>query len=442
MISAPAVGQSLSDALNQAYENSPQLAVQRQNNKIAHEQLEQAKAQRRSQVSVSASAGFESVDSSPSNFAFNLLGERPTANAQLQASKPIYAGGGINAGIRQAKAGIGAANETLTALEQDLFLQTVTTYVDVLRDRETVRIRESNVSVLEEQVQAAKDRFDVGEVTRTDVSLSEARLEGAKANLAGAEAQLEGSIAVYAFLTGEEPGPLGPVPPVVDLPQTVEEAIEIALGENPNINSARYAERAANEAVKGAYAGLKPQVSIVGTAAMQETFNFDDFQFGRRDTSLSAVAQATIPLFDGGVVRSQVRTAKLERSLARNQIDVLERQTRAQVAQSYYSYQASLKSIEASLRQEEAAEIAYDGAKEELAVGVRTTLAVLDQEQELFEARLNVVQAERNAYVAAHQLLRAMGALSLDRLSVTVTPYDPAEYGDFVRRKWLLTTVE
>lgn len=445
----PASAQTLADALDKAYAQNPQLEVQRTTAKIAEEQLAQARAQGRSQVNLSGSVGFETIDSRLSNsnpllsqFQEFQLGGRPSASAQLQASKPIYTGGQISAGIRQAEAGVDAAGEQLSAARQDLFLQIVTAYVDVLRDRETVRIRKNNVSVLEKQVQAARDRFDVGEVTRTDVALSEARLEGAIANLAGAEAQQEASLATYVFLVGDVPGELAPPPPIPALPLSVEEAIDRALGDSPDINAARYAERAANEAVKGAYGGLKPQVSLVGTASAQETFNYNDFQNGQRDTSVGAFAQATIPLFEGGLVRSQVRSAKLERSRARSQIDALERQIRAQVAQSFFGYQASLKSIEASKRQEEAAEIAYEGAKEELAVGVRTTLAVLDQEQELFEARLSVVQAERNAYVAAHQLLRAMGSLSVDRLGVKADIYDPAEYGDRVRRKWLLTTVE
>ena len=221
---------------------------------------------------------------------------------------------------------------------------------------------------------------------------------------------------------------MAPPPPIPPLPESLDEAVSVALGDSPDINAARFAEKAANEAIKGAYGRLKPQLSIVGTASVQETFDYGDFDQGQRDTSVGAFAQATIPLFEGGLVQSQVRSAKLERSRARSQVDALQRQIRAQVAQAYYRYQASLKSIEASKRQEDAAEIAYEGAKEELAVGVRTTLAVLDQEQELFEARLNVVRAERDAYVAAHQLLRAMGALSLDRLSIPAEPYDPKEY--------------
>ena len=176
------ISQTLPEALRLAYENNPQLEAERTATKIAQENVESARAQWRSQVNLTASAGVESIDSSFSNpfFGQGQFGERPSVSAQLQATKPIYAGGQIKAGVRQAKAGLSAATEQLSAAEQDLFLQAVTTYVDVLRDRETVTIRQNNVSVLEQQVQAASDRFEVGEITRTDVSLSEARLEGSE----------------------------------------------------------------------------------------------------------------------------------------------------------------------------------------------------------------------------------------------------------------------
>ncbi len=131
-----------------------------------------------------------------------------------------------------------------------------------------------------------------------------------------------------------------------------------------------------------------------------------------QQSSVSGVVQGSIPIVTGGLVKSQTKAARLRRDQARRQIDSLDRSIRAQVASAWYGYDATLRAIEASKRQVDAAEIAYDGAKEELAVGVRTTLDVLNQEQQLFEARLALVQAERNAYVAAHQLLRATGQLT------------------------------
>ena len=402
----PAAGETLDEAIASAFATNPQLDLQRYETDIAREGLEQARSGGRTTVNVSGSAGYEYVDTT-SPFSFNL-GDRPIASAQVQAVQPIYTGGRVSAGIRQAKAGVSAAKSQFDAAEQSLILDVVTAYVDVRRDREAVAIRKNNVDVTAEQVRAADDRFEVGVVTRTDVSLANARLEGARAALAGAEASREASEANYQFLTSLKPGDLAPPPPIPPLPASLEEAVAIALDGNPDIEAARNSERAASEAIEVARAQYRPQVNLVGTAGVQETYGSDADQ---RDTSVSAVVQGTIPLLSGGLIKSQVSSARLRRDQARNQIDILERQIRAQVAQAWFGYDASLRSIEASSRQVDAAEIAYEGAKEELAVGVRTTLDVLDQEQQLFEARLALVESERDAYVAAFRLLRAAGEL-------------------------------
>lgn len=432
---SPGFADTLKDAIQTAYLQNPQLEAQRKQTAQAQEQLAQARAQWRPQVTASGSYGYESVDSTRA-FAANI-GDRQIATVQLQAVQPVYAGGRINSGIRQARAGVGTANAQLEGTGQDLILQVVTSYVDVLRDRETIKIRQNSVELLAEQLQAARDRFEVGEVTLTDVAQAEARFEGAKAALASAEATLEGSESAYTFLVGVPAGDLALVPPAPLLPYDVDEAIRVALAGSPDLEASRFNEQAAQEGVKSAYGALKPTVSVVASASVSETY-VNDF----RDTNLSATARASVPLFEGGLTRSQVRSAKLQRDAARFQTENIERQVRAQVAQAFYAHVAAVKAIEASERQVEAAEIAYEGAQEELAVGVRTTLDVLDQEQQLLEARLNLIRSQRDAYVAAHQLLRAMGALELDRLNLDVMAYDPDNYGDFVRRNWLLTDTE
>ncbi|MDX1294167.1 MAG: TolC family outer membrane protein [Hyphomonas sp.] len=405
--------ETLSEAIDAALATNPGLQSQRVQTDIAVQNVEQARSQGRATVDLSGSAGYEYIDSnSPFASLSGTNGDRPIASAQIQASKPIYTGGRISAGIRQAKAGVDAAESQYDAAVQDLILQVITAYVDVRSDLETVAIRENNVEVTAEQVRAASDRFDVGVVTRTDVSLAQARLEGARAALAGAQAALEADIANYRFLTGLVPTELAPPPPLPPLPATLDEAVEIALATNPDLIAARHAERAAREAIEVARGQYRPQISIVGTAARQETYN----DFTQRDSSVSAVAQGTIPLLSGGLIKSQVKSARLQRMQAQQQIDTLQRSIRAQIARSWFAYDASLRSIAASERQVEAAQIAYEGATEELAVGIRTTLDVLDQEQQLFEARLALVQAERDSYVAAHNLLRATGQLSPNML--------------------------
>ncbi|MEO1101066.1 MAG: TolC family outer membrane protein [Pseudomonadota bacterium] len=418
----PAMAETLQDALDAAYQSNPDLASQRTSAEIAREALESARAAGRPSVSLTASAGYESLDSTRA-VAFDT-GDRPIANASLQATQPLFTSGRISGGIRQAAAGVSAADLQLEAQRQTLFLDTVSAYVNVRRDLEAVAIRENNVEVLVEQARAAADRFEVGVVTRTDVKLAEARLAGTRAALAGAEATLEGSRANYVQVVGVAPVALDVPPPPPPLPTTIEDAITIALGENPDLLAARENVRAAEAAIRVAEGSRGPEISLVGTASAQQTYTENEISLGGgppvtddnpSDTTVSAVIQARIPLYQGGQLNADVRSASLRRRQAREAVDGIERQVRAGVAQSWYGYIAATQSIAASEAQVEAAEIAYEGAKEELAVGVRTTLDVLDQEQELFDARLALIDAERDAYVSAHQLLRQMGRLTLDR---------------------------
>ncbi|MEM8634695.1 MAG: TolC family outer membrane protein [Pseudomonadota bacterium] len=421
--------ETLQDALTAAEATNPQLDVQRKQLEISEEQLTSAKGARLPTVEFTGSYGPETVQT---NRAIVLdQGGRQIATTQLQAVQPLYAGGRINAGIREARAGIGSSNAQLDVTTQNTLLDTITVYMDVLRDREAVKIQESSVNLLSEQFQAAQDRFDVGEITRTDVALAEARLQGARADLSFAEAQSVASEATYRIIVGSEPDDLQPPPPIAQLPQSFEEALEIALDQSPDILAAEFSERAAEQRITTARSRLRPELNLVATAAFRGTLNQPDAPnfFGGDpnelistpdflDRNVSAFAQARIPLYQGGVARSQVRSAKLEKAQAELNVENQRRQTIAQVSQFWYAYQAAVVGIQASERQIQAAEIAFEGGQEELAVGVRTTLDVLDQEQDLLEARLSLVQAERDAYVAAHQLLRAMGTLTSERVYV------------------------
>lgn len=425
----PATAETLQDALRATSSTNPQLEAQRVANTIAEEQLVAAKGARRPTVEVTAQYGPETIQTN--RLIVLDQGGRQIGSTSLSATQPLYAGGRITAGIREARAGIGASEAQLKVIEQDTYLDTIVAYVDVRRDRETIAIRANSVALLEEQFRAAGDRFEVGEITRTDVALSEARLERAKAQLAGAEAQLEASIATYEFIIGMTPGDLAPPPEITGVPASFEAALATALEKSPDIEAAEFNERAAEQRVKAARSRLRPQLNLVATAAVQATLNQPDSAnfFGPDPTALtstpdfvdrnvSAFAQARIPLYQGGVARSQVRSAKHAVSQARLDIEARRRQTVAGVSQAWHAYRAATVGITASRRQEAAAQIAFEGGQEELAVGVRTTLDVLDQEQDLLEARLGVIEAERDAYVAVHQLFRAMGELTAQRLNL------------------------
>lgn len=403
-----AQAETLADALAQAEVNNPRLAASRADTDIAREGLEQARAGGRTSVALTGSAGAQYTDTT-GPFDFNT-GETATSSVQVEATKPVFTSGRITAGIRRAEAGISAADQALVEARQALFADVVTAYMDVRRDLEQLRIRANNVNVALEQTRAARDRFEVGVVTRTDVALAEARLEGARANEAAAQAQLETSRAAYAELVGALPEMLVPPPPLPALPETLDEALAIALDTNPGLASARANVRAAMEAVDAAEAEKGLTVELVGRAGYQETYT-DEI----RDTQVTALARGSLPFWNGGLVNSRVREARSQREQARLQVQTVERQIRARLASAWYGYQAALRSIESSRRQVDAAEIAYEGSKEELSVGTRTTLDVLDAEQDLFEARLAVVSAERDAYVAATQLLQVMGRLERDQ---------------------------
>lgn len=404
---------TLQEALSAAWLNNPDLEAQRDDAALAEEQIRAARAARRPTVDLIGSYTYESIDSNRP-IAFNL-GDRPVAAAQIETRLPLYTGGRISAGVRQAEAGSLAAEAQLDNAGQSLLLDTLTAYVDVMRDREVIAIRKNSIRLLQGQLVQAEDRFDVGDITRTDVALSEARLEGGQAQLAAAEAQLEASLAAYAYLTGLDAGDLAPVPPAPDLPATYDEALTIALKFNPAIEAARHAEQAAKEGVSVARGSLRPEVSLIAQAGVE-----DRHTAGYTDTSVVAGAQARIPLYAGGANTSALRQARLSRSQAQTRLVQNERAVRANVARAWYGYEAARRGVTASERQVEAAEIAYEGAQEELSVGLRTTLDVLDQEQQLLEARLALVTAERDRYVAAHQLLAAMGQLTPEEMGLGV----------------------
>lgn len=404
--------ESLADALIMTEATNPQLDSGRADAAIADEALTQARAAGRTTVNVTASAGGQQ---SETNQPFALVeGDAGLANAQIDVARPIYTSGRVPAGIRSAKAGIDAADLSLQDLRQAIFFDVVTAYMDVVRDLEAVRIRRNNVDVLAEQLRAAEDRFNVGVVTRTDVKLSEARLEGARANEASAQAQLESSRANYTFLVGQRPTDLVS-PPDLPVPATLEDTLTVVLSDNPTLNAAKANERSAAEQVKVAKGSGGLQVDIVGQASGQEFYQ--DEQSPLRDTTLSALARARLPLWQGGLVRSQVREAKLRREQAKLQTQNVERQVRAQTAAAWYAYISAQQAIIASERQVEAAQVAFDGAREELSVGTRTTQDLLDAEQDLLNARLTLVSSERDSYVAAARLYQIMGSLTPEAVS-------------------------
>lgn len=414
-VSAPAFAQAsretLADAVDSAIANNPELMAERKSREFADENLNQAQAQMGPQLNLSGSLGVEytsvgrQVNTTTGSFPYD--GEQQRARVGLEARQSIWSGGSLTAQRDQARSGVDAARAALIGAEQDLVLQVVTVFMDVRRAEREVEIRERNVNALGQQVKAARDRFEVGEVTRTDVAQAEARRAASEAELAAATSRRAKSRADFERIVGRPPIQLAEPPVIPQMPATLDEAIAVARANNPSILAARAREAQGERGVDVARGRLAPSFDLVGSAGFVSTQQDNTFN----DTNVGLSAEFRFPLFDSGLLQSRTRGAQLEADRGRYERMAIERQVTAQVTTAWHQVVAARGEIAASVSRVAAAEVALEGAQQELAVGERITLDVLDQERELLEAQLGQVDAERAAYLASHDLLAAMGEL-------------------------------
>jgi len=419
---SPAAAETLQGALAKAYQTNPTLNAARANQMATDEN-----------VPIQRAAGLPSAQIN-STFNENVLipgGQfvviPRTLSTQGQLNVPIYQGGLVKNGIKAADARVAAGAETLRATEASVFSQVVAAYNDVLRDTQIVEFNRANVRNLEVNLRATQDRFEVGDLTRTDVAQSEARLSQARADLRNAEANLIGSKERYIQQVGEVPADLSQPPPLPGLPASVDEAVEIAIKENPDIAAATKNSEAAGFDVKAARAGRLPTLSGFGT------FNRNDNFGGARAnipinipaTQESAVigAQLQLPLYQGGRPSAQIRQAQARKTAAmENQIGT-ERSVISQARSAFASWKASLDVIKSAEAAIAANSLSLEGVRAENGVGNRTIIEVLNAEQELINAKVILATARRNAYVAGFTLLAAMGnaeARDLDLQGITL----------------------
>jgi len=422
----PAAAQTLIETLASAYESNPQLAAERARLRQTNEGYAQAFSARLPTLSANASVS-EEIDNWGGNNIFNRSGQ---AQYSATASQAIYRGGRTGGAIDSALAQIRAGRESLRATEQSVLLTAIQAHLDVVRDETVVEIRRNNVEVLGQQLQAARDRFEVGEITRTDVAQAEARVSGAQAQLSAAQAQLAASRAAYERVVGAAPTDPQAPGALPDLPENLGDAAEAALDANPQLLAARFGEEAAREQVRVARGALRPEVGISVSAS---EFRESDFT-GQGVGSADVRAQVSVPIFTGGLNGSRVRQALAGADEARLQVVVSQRQVIEAVTNAWNTYLAAQAVIESSRQAVRANEIAFEGVEQEAFVGLRTTLDVLDAEQELLNSRLDLVSAERDLYVASFALLQAMGRLDAQTLALPVEAYDPAE--DLNRARW------
>ena len=423
--------ESLADAMVMAYRNSPELATARSNVKVRGEQAVQAKAGGRLSVSgaIDVSAEFSRLE----EFIY------PTA-LSLDVLQPLYTGGQVENATEAAETRITAEEARLISSEQTVLLNTVTAYADVRTAETLVSIAKNSVRLINEQLSAARERFDVGEVTRTDVAQAEARLAGARSDLAAALGNLDASREAYKRAVGQYPGKLTPPPPLPELPDTLDGAIVISTSDDPNVQAARLERQAAGSDVRSAIGSLLPQVSLVGRVGRTDNLNSDGVAFVNNDAINTALVgvQIRLPFFSGGANYSAIREAQAQVEGRAGDITTALREAVQRVGVAWSDLRVARESIRARQSQVRAATIAFDGVQEEAKVGARTTLDVLDSEQELLDARGSLVIARRDEYVAGYNLLFAIGKLTVDHLGLEVGAVEEVSgyYGDVKNRNF------
>jgi outer membrane protein len=348
----------------------------------------------------------------------------------------LFRGGRTYAEVGKAKAQVRAGVAELTNVEEGVLLDAVTAYMDVVRDGATLKLRESNVAVLQKQLDATQEQFKVGELTRTDVAQSQARLSGAQADLTLAQGQLRISRLNFEHFVGRPPEMLEQHPDFPALPPTQDTATDQALALNPLVVSAKESERATDYAVDDAVGALMPQVSVQGQYQYAHNQPETEFGIGNNEHVAAVTGQLTIPLYQGGAEDAAVRQAKQLDAQAKLNIADAQRQVVNATGTAWEAYSSAEASIKSSKSQVDANTVALEGVRKEQQVGSRTVLDVLNAEQELLNSQVTVVTAERDAYVAAYQLLSAEGKLTARDLGLSVKLYDPKEYYDDNASRW------
>ena len=424
---APLVADTLQDALGIAYLTNPTILAARADLRAIDEDISQAYGGWRPLVELGAQSNI--TQSRSDNASLNQT--RKTYSGSLNIRQNIYAGGGTEAGIKQANSAVLAARARLKQKEQQIFLNVATAYMDVLRDQAVLELSQQNVNRLTQQLEATTDRFNVGEVTRTDVAQAESRLASAIAEKTRAQGTLEVSQANYTQFVGKKlENPQQPAFTFMT-PTSLDRAIADAMTASPLMQAAREDLTTAQHAVDVAFARLLPNIDLSASASTEHAVTGLD-----KDThTLSFLAQVSIPLYQRGIVNSQIRQAKIVVEKSEYVLIETERKVTETVTNSWKNLQTYIAEIDSINKKISAAALALDGVEQESFVGARSVLDVLDAEQELLNAQVTLVRSKRDEIVTRLSLMTAMGKLTVKDLAVEVQPYDDRAYLRKVEKK-------
>lgn len=428
----PVAAQTLQDALAMAYSNNPSLQAARAQLRAVDENVPQALAGWRPTVQLGGSIGSIDTDTQARRAPSASSTNRDPTTLNASVTQPLYRGGRTVASTARAENQVLAQRARLLASEQQVLLDTVTAYVNVIRDQEEVRLNTNNEQVLMRQLQATNERFRVGEITRTDVAQAESRLAGARAARSDSEGRLQTSRAIFTRVVGEPPQRLTPPQPLRAPVTSAPEAGRLAAVNNPGVVAALFDEAAARDFIDVQFANLMPQASLTAQS-FRNDFSTDQT---RRVTGNQVTANLTVPIYQGGAEHALVRQARQQAQQARQVVEDQRRAATQQATQAFETLQALRAQVEANRAQIRAAEIALDGVQREAIVGSRTTLDVLNAEQELLNARVALVRALANVITASHNLAVAVGRLTARDLNLPVQLFDAEAYYREVRNRW------
>lgn len=439
-LAQPASAETLREAIALAYQTNPNLLAQRANQRALDESVVQARAGLRPQVSASGSVGYSRVwapntsvtgttdldgDGFPDTTVIRGDSESDTADVGVSLSQNIWTGGRTSLAIDAALANVLAGRENLRDIEQQVMVSAIQAYVNVTRDLEILRIRQENLTVLQRQLEETSARFEVGEITRTDVAQAEASLAQSQADLANAQAQLSISRANYVAVVGQAPADLEAAPLLPPIPTEFETALDQALAANPGILAATYNQQAAEAAVAQARAEYLPSARLAASYGAS-TSNLGDLGELADRQAFTATASVSVPLFTGGLNRSRVAQALERANAAQIGVEGERRGVLQSVSSAYAQVLSAQSTLAAGEEAVRAASVAAEGVRQEAQVGLRTTLDVLQQELTLRSSQVTLASARANEYVAKASLLAAMGRLGGPDLDPTLPAYDPA----------------
>ena len=434
-VSHVAAADTLFDVLAYTYENSLTITAERSNLKATDETVAIAKSGYRPRLTADGNIGrsYNKYDYDNTVLDDGLKRYQNPSDISLNFTQPVFSGLSTKNTVNSAKMNVRAGRSNLLSTEQTTLLDATTAYMDVIRDKAVLDLQINNENVLKRHLESYRKRFKVGELTRTDVAQSEARVSGATASRIAAEGDLKVSEARFFSVVGIEPNQLKDVEEVpVRLPETLDEAINLAMKNNPQIKAAEYVREAAGFSVSAKKGALLPEVNITaGIGRQRENLTVEQADYWR------VAANVSVPLFQSGSEYAEVRQAKnLE-----NRYRILWAKTcqdvRSDTIAAWEQYQATKAQIESIKAQIKASKIALDGVIREAKVGSRTVLDVLDAEQEHLDNQVSLVKVHRDEIVAAFTLMSAIGQMNQAGLNLNVKPYDPRAYYEDVKNQWI-----